>query len=40
MVTIERTGARPVTIEQILDREHTIARAGFKRWLVIRRLPS
>src|SRR5258708_2220184 len=34
MASIEQTGRLPVVTAGILDREHTIAKAGFNRWLV------
>jgi MFS family permease len=34
MTTIEQAGTMPGVGAGILDREHTIARAGFNRWLV------
>jgi len=34
MVTGKQTGAAPVTSARLLDREHTIAKPGFNRWLV------
>jgi hypothetical protein len=34
MVTGKQTGAAPVTWARLLDREHTIAKPGFNRWLV------
>ena len=34
MTTISSTGSVSGAREGILDREHTIAKAGFNRWLV------